>query len=63
MDQAELLAAEAQFMAAVRAYVATLVKQTILDKDGPSDPDTKRDMLVKPGNPRFGRDDNPPGNR
>jgi hypothetical protein len=44
MDQAALEAAEAQFLAAARAYVANLVKQ-------------------KPGDPRFGRDDQPPGNR
>jgi hypothetical protein len=62
MDQAALLAAEAQFMAAVRAYVATLVKQTILE-DGPPNSDDTKDMLIKPGNPRFGRDDNSPGNR
>ena len=63
MDQAALEAAEAQFMAAARAYVATLVKQTILQIDGPSGSSTEKDMLVKPGNSRFGRDDNPPGNR
>ncbi len=61
MDQSELSALEAQFMAAARAYVAGLVKQTILEIDGGSD--STKDMLVKPGNPRFGRDDNPPGNR
>lgn len=60
MDQSELTALEAQFLAAAQAYVAGLVKQEILQINGPS---PKDDMLVKPGNPRFGRDDNPPGNR
>lgn len=60
METSDLSALEAQFMAAARAYVAGLVKQEILQIDGPS---PTKDMLVKPGNPRFGRDDNPPGNR
>jgi hypothetical protein len=61
LDQAELSALEAEFMAAVRRYVATLVEQTILEM-GPPNP-TKKDALFIPNDPRRGRDDNPPGNR
>lgn len=62
MDQAALQAAEAQFLAAARAYVAALVKQEILQIDPPGR-GAREDMVIKPGDPRFGRDDQPPGNR
>jgi hypothetical protein len=62
MDQAALNAAEAQFLAAARAYVASLVEQEILRVNPPGRGDRK-DMVIKPGDPRFGRDDQPPGNR
>jgi hypothetical protein len=62
MDQAALEAAEAQFLAAARAYVANLVKQEMLQIVPPGG-GARKDMVVKPGDPRFGRDDQPPGNR
>jgi hypothetical protein len=63
LDQSELSALEAQFMAAVRAYVASLVEQTILDKNPSSHSTARKDALFIPNDPRRGRDDNPPGNR
>ena len=62
MDQAALQAAEAQFLAAARAYVASLVEQEIL-RANPPGRGGRNDVVVKPGDPRFGRDDQPPGNR
>lgn len=62
MDQAALQAAEAQFLAAARAYVAALVKQET-PQDGQPGRGARKDMVMKPGDPRFGRDDQPPGNR
>jgi hypothetical protein len=63
LDQAELSAAEAEFMAAARRYVATLVEQTILEINPSPRSNAKSDALFIPNDPRRGRDDNPPGNR